>query len=201
MGKMNQIGALRLHLGYHLERLIETQMRRMRALPEGVEYEDLGPPKGIHRLIRNMLRVREIGQWTNAETMDKPASMGCRDRGNRFTKKRERTIELMKLQIWFPAVKRELIHKGVAKPVPEMAGGFRTRIDRQMYLVNFVEAPEIIKPAQVIGMRMREEDRINPTQPDIDCLKPQLGRGIDQDIAPIAVDDRRRSAPAIAGIV
>ena len=59
---------------------------------------------------------------------------------------------------------------------------------------------KIIDAVQMIGMRMRQQHRVEPADPGIEQLLPQIGRGIDQQRATAALDQQRAAAAPVARV-
>jgi len=64
-----------------------------------------------------------------------------------------------------------------------------------------VVTPDIVETEDVIGVRVREENRVDPADVVRERLRAEIGGGVDEDRGPaVGLDQNRRTQAPIAGI-
>ena len=158
---VDDVGLPRLDLGDHVERLtqlrcvgcgrarsalmISTSASRIRSSDSG------GDPLGIG----------DVDERPETESLHDPAAVGHRDRHNLTPKDLERPVEDVEHQVRLATVERKHVLKGVRVAIAQQLGGLRVGEDRQMRLIQLVEAPQVVDSGYVVGVGVGVEDGVD----------------------------------------
>src|SRR6185369_3367051 len=64
-----------------------------------------------------------------------------------------------------------------------------------------IERADVVEPHDVIGVRMRVEEEVEPRDRRAQQLQAQIRRGVDQEVLPVRLDLHRLPQPLVARIV
>src|SRR5690606_8370419 len=118
------------------------------------------------------LRVGDVDERAEAEAVYQPAAVPDRDRLDTVPEQGESSGKLVERQVGLPPVERELVDEGIGEALAQGGGGVDVRVDRQVALGELIEAAQVVEAADVVGVGVGEEDRIDPPQPDGKGLQP-----------------------------
>ncbi len=178
---MNEIGTAGLHLLDDLNRLAKAEVGRVFALTQPVQHQHVQALKQLKRLCRNGLGVCDIGEVANSVARDWQAPMEHRNRHYVLAQRLERPGHLMQMEIWLPPVKGKRIYEGVGEPIAQDSGSRGVGIDRQMLLLNLVEAAEIVEPTRVVCVGVGHEHRVYLCQAVRERLSAEFRGGVNQE--------------------
>jgi len=200
MTEVGQVRTFRANLLDNGQSFCHAQVRRVRSIAEGVENQDVDATQQLDGAGRNGFRIRHVGDRAAAETVYRPPTVVDRDGDDLVPEEVERTVELVQAQIRFPAVERQGLAERVAVANAQFASRFRVRVDGQRRLRQVVELAQVVEPADMISVRVREENSLDTTQTGCNRLEAEFRGSIDQHVVFPEVQHCRRARSSIARI-
>ena len=88
----------------------------------------------------------------------------------------------------------------VGKAAPDGGHGFGGGVNRDGAALPEIEGPNIVQAHEMVRVRMREEHGIEPVDPGAQRLRPEVGRGIDQNVTARVADQDGGPQAVVAGI-
>lgn len=189
-----------------LDRLLHVEVGGVRVPPpKGVEDEDFDPLQGLHGPGWKGLGVGDIPEGPDPEPENRCRSVGHGQR-KKLPAQNIQGLEGMEpveteLRNGAPRLRVNGLIEDIGEPPQEFVmGPFRTE-DRHVLLGPEPEDPQVIGPMDMIGMQMREPDRVDMVDSGRHQLKAQLGWGIDHEVSLGKSDHRPVPCPAVPGII
>ena len=94
---------------------------------------------------------------------------------------RERRRDLVQVELRLAATDLRIV-PDVAECAADRLRGHRIRIRGDRLALSEVERSNVVEPHQMIGVRVREEDEVEPRDRVAKKLQSQIGRRIDQEM-------------------
>lgn len=195
--------AARAHLGDVSERLIEVQMRRMWLEAERVENQHIQPAQLLQRFFRDQVAVGDKGDFALPIAKTKrghiAAAMLDVDR---------RDAQAADFKLAFDYVRRDLRQpaadvlrlEDVIEHAAQIAPGAFTGVNRQRAVAE-IERANVIEAEDVIGVGMRNKDRVEPMNARAQGLLAEISRDVYDQTLIVVFDHQTGAEPFVARIV
>ncbi len=177
----------------------------MGRLKKRVENQNGHSVKGLERLLRELLCIRDVAKTPDTVTIhhDRPVRNFNRqyvDIANGYFFARPQGMSAA-FGLARAGERPDRFVEYVRKPLRQS----RHRIWRAVHVDRAVardrQAADVIDPVNVVGVIMREENRVHVIHSRRDELEPQLRGGIDEDAGPpIRLDQRADAGPLVTRI-
>ena len=171
-------------------------------MAQRVEDEDVDAVEQRPRRVGNAAAVGQVGEVAEAEAENRPRAVQDRHRLTATPSiANGPSIVVSSICGMPPPFCRRRV-EDVAEGAPQVVGRRAHRRRRGIApLLQHVEAAHFVQAHDVIGVAVREEDRVDARDAVRQRLLPQVGRGVDQDRrAVVDVDVDRRPQPRVARI-
>ena len=201
MADVREVGLTGLEARHDLERLGDVEMGRVRAVTQRAENQDVDAVENGPRLVGEPAAVGQIRERSETKTQDGPRAVEDRDRldAHRIDVEARRNCRQADLRNAAALFLRRV--KDVGEGAPQIADRALVGVGRDRAAFDRVEPPHFVHAHDVIGVAVREKNRIDPGHAVGQRLHAQIGGGVDQDRRPILnLDIDRRSRAAIARI-
>lgn len=194
----------RLHARHIRERLFEVQMRGVRLEAERVEDQQIQSFQCRQRVFRDRVAIRDERKFRAAIAKAKTAhfTFAVDDRNRRDAQATHveglKVLNRMRRDLRQAAADLfgfEDIKKHAAQFLPRAFAG--KGVERA---VLEVEGPNIIQPKHVIGVAMRNQQRIQLGQFGAQGLLPKVGRNINHDVLAFVFDQQTGAQSFVARI-
>lgn len=204
MAHVNKIRGFRSNASRDFHRRLNGQMCGVIRPSQRVQNQNPRPPRCRYRLLRHIIAVRIIRQQLPpSPRKNKPVGreppMRQLDRLNRRLPQVKQTMKLNRLgaDIRFENRPRR---KRILKNPLERLHRSRCRINRHPTVLHLAKPPQIIKTQNVIRMRMRIKNRIQPPQIQPQTLRAKIRRCIYGKRRLGSPDQSRRPQPLVPRI-
>ncbi len=203
--QMGQVGDARAHRPGHLHGGLDVEMGRMRgAEPQRAQHKGVDALQRAHHVGRHFLRVRDVTQPADAESQrlhvpvwqderkelvaDHADGLPVRDRDEAHPRPR-------------PAPRRTGVAEDIAETLAQHRAPVRVRVGGQRTRAAHVQRAQIVDAVGVVRVAMRVPHRVHPRQPGAQKLEAQLGRGVDEHDASVALQRRSVARASVARIL
>src|SRR5690606_3311365 len=202
MGEVRLLCSQRARGGY---RFLHAEVRGVRAAaPECVEHEYAHAPQRVERLLVEPFRARDIAQAARAGAEAALGTVCHRDRQQLEAGGDDRLarLELVHLEVGPTGTGWRMVPRieDVIEAGAHLPGRDRMCEDGQRPCTLAREHTQVIDAVHVVGMRVREPDRINAANPVPQQLDPQLGWCVDQECAAVALEKCGMSRTVVARV-
>jgi len=171
--------------------LIEGEVGGMGFAAKRVNDEHVQALEQRPTLVGYPAAVGQIAEPGDAVTHDVPRAVPDRHGYDALAEEIERTFHLIQFQHG-PAHPRRMGRIGledVRERAPEDCRGGRRRVAGNHLALDVVVSADVVKPEDVIGMRVGEKDRIQAGHLVGQHLPAKVRRGVDQDVLPGEPDE------------
>lgn len=176
------------------ERLLDIRMRRVRDVAQRIEDEIIQSAQQSFRTFRDGAEIRQVSKVAESKTQNRLNSMHRGNRRDVQTKEIEGSVNLSQLDQGQRASGLSFF-----EDVRELSFQYGERVvrcvDRHERLLLKIEWADVVKPHDMVGVTVRENDRIQAVDVSANRLKAKIGSGVDHDALPaIREPDRRTRA-------
>jgi hypothetical protein len=185
MAHVCEVGAPGANLRGSGQRLRDGKMRRVRCLAQRIEHEDVESLEQRPRLVWNPAAVGQVREPTEAQSEDRTSAVEDGDGYNLLPSDAERSSDREQLELRDPAAFRRRRIKGVREHRAYFAEGVRISEAGNRLPLQRVESPHLVEAEDVIGMPVREQQRIDAAHIEPERLGPEIRSGIDEQVQPV----------------
>ena len=201
---VDEVGLLGLDPGHGGDGLLDGQVGRVVGISEGVENKHLDTQSGLDRLWRHGVAVGHVSEPLPSPTPENEAVCGHAsvrkiDWNDTGFPKGKRTLERAGLGADVGPVFRPAI-KCVFKFLGQFGQGVGGSVERDRFVLDFAEPPEVVESEDVIAVRVRIDDRVEFGDPLAQALVAEVGWGIDTERALRGADMDGRAQALVARI-
>ncbi len=181
MRDMREESPRRLQFFNRPERLLDRRMGGVRVMAQRVQEENVEPGELLLAFGRDLAVIREIRAIAKLESVHGALAVIHANRLNGDTGYVDRCIlEQMRAQPGSAGLTRRVIEHVMERLLDN--GESRGRgVDGDVRLLHKIERADIVQAKDVVGMRVREENRVNPIDAVTQRLIAEIGRGIDEN--------------------
>jgi hypothetical protein len=200
---MRQVGNPRSELLNNFQGLGNTKMGWMRGVPEGAENERIQPLQTLHAFGWNSTDIGAVGDISNPETEDRETrAMLKADRDDGRSKGLEGvfTDEYRLESRSTSRMRRFNVGESVIESSVDSLANAGFTVQRYSMPQPKREQAEIVQAMNVVRMFMGEDDCINMPDPFANQLMAEVGRGVDQQIAPGEAENRGATRAVVVGV-
>ena len=134
------------------------------------------------RLVGDAVAVGQVGEAADAETENRTAAVPERNRLHFMAPEAERTENAKELELRQPSALRRRRIEHVAEHVTDVVERLRVAIARHRAALQRIEPPHVVHAEDVIGVTVREKDRVDAREPMGQRLRAEVGPGVDEDV-------------------
>src|SRR5208337_492879 len=189
---------------FHGKCLLQRKMRGMGLEPECVQNQRVQPLQQAPAFVGNAVDVGAVGKVAHAKAQHGERAMIEPDRHDLLAKHFERDSRLNSHEVDFGHEARRPVLGGFAERVREDALdallGVLLAEDGNRTANPLREQARVVQSEQMIGMVMREGDRVHPPHPFAEQLHPHLGRRVDEEITGWESQQHAGPGPLVARI-
>ena len=151
-------------------------------MAQRIKDEDVESLDERPRLIRHAAAIGQVGEVAEAKAEDLSRAVDERHRLKADGADVERAGDGVELNLRQPAalVGRRVEH--VEERAPQALAGGGVGITGNRALLHLAEAARIVQAHDVIGVAVREHDRVDAADALLQRLLAQIGRGVDEDL-------------------
>jgi len=182
---MGEVGANGPYAARSFHRLSYRHVRHVRGMPESIEDQDLRTARSFFSLLGHLLAVGKICQ----DVSSIPAEQQATGRGAPVRQIKRNYFRLSEPEGTVDtdgfradvSEKATLRLKSILKDASQVIQRPLSRIDRHRLIFHFAESAQIIETKDMVGMRMRIDDRVDAGDGFAQTLRTKVWRGIDLD--------------------
>ncbi len=193
---VREAGPSRRNLGAHFDGFRQREVCRMRGLTKRVHDEEVQPGEQWPRLVGNAAAVREVRETTYAESEYWPIAMKDRDGHDFLLSDAKRPDDAKELELRKTAAARSCGVEHVKKCSPKIVQRGLVGETGHRTLLQLVEPAHIIQSHDVIGVTVREDDRVDAADIERQRLRADVGSSIDEQRQSIIGLDVDRRTPS-----
>jgi len=178
-------------------------MRDMRPVAEGIEHEHIEPFQESHACGRDSVGVGAIGHVADAEAEDiETGAMREADGRDSRSEQIERVgVDSLEVELRGSAGVCVLaIGKGVIERLANAGLDCRFAVERHGVAQIERKEAQVVEAEDVVGVLVREEDRVDDADALAEKLLPQVGRGVDEEIALRQAEEGGAAGAFVAGV-
>lgn len=204
MGKfvadVSEVGDLGFESGGGFEGLIDGGVGRVGFVAEGVEEEDVEILEEFERGVWDVVVVRQIGEFAEAESVNGHGAVEERDGDDGFSKEIEGSAgegldsEMGAAGFLFA------IGEDVLEDAADDVEGVGAAVDGDVGLLPEIKGADIVEAEDVVGVAVSEENGVEFGDAGAEGLVAEVGGGVDDDFAAPVADPGGGAEAAVAGI-
>ena len=205
VGHVREVGLARGNAGDERKGFGHVEMGIMLRKAERVDDEHLHAPEFFDLGTFDGLEIGQVRQLAEAVARDGEAVGVVPRNGNDLQlphPERPGDVDLMQLDFGHAAV--FILREGIVEVLAHDAEGMGCGVDvdlvHQRRVIDKVESPHVVQPADMIFVFVREEDGVEVADARTEHLAAEIGAGVD-DHTHAACLDHGRSAQAVVALV
>ena len=204
--QVREVRALRREALDRRERLLDVEVRGVRRIvPQRVDDEGPGAREKRHGVIRDPLPVDDHGEVPAPEPVAPEGPVRKPDRRQAEPGGLDRLAvgEREEIQLRHDRARRTdgVGPEEIREPPLQLGRVLRREMERETSAAGTTQRAEIVDPVQVIGVRVREEYRVERLDPGGDQLEAELRRRVHEKAPRTVGQQQRLPCPAVPGIV
>ena len=206
VSQVRQKGAPRTDFARHLHRLFDVEVRRVHApAPERVQHQHVDPVEDLTRRRRNPLRVRHIPQPPHAHPEGVDRTVGHPKRhhlGPQHLHRHPLRIALQRdLRSRRPLRRAKLRVEDVRETGLHLTHQLVRQVGGDRSPVSGRKDPHVVDAVYMVGVQVRVPHRAHPADARRQQLQPQLGRGVDEQVAAFQREERTVTGAPVPRVV
>ena len=194
--------APRTNAGRRLKRVADREMRWMRPVSQRVDHQRVEAGYEWPRLVWNRTTVGQVREGANPVSEDRPLPVHQGDRYKLLVAERKSACQWERHELRETASDGSMPVEDVGEHAPDRPDRFGIAVTRNGPALKNIEAAHLVQTKHVIGVRMREQDGVDPPHVERQRLRPQIWPRIHEDTRTvIQLEKNGRPPSSVAGIV
>ena len=179
-----------------LDRLGHGEVRGMRVIAQRVEHQHPDALEQRPRLVGNPAAVGQVRERPEPVAENEPRAVLDGHGHDELVPQAERAGDGERAQARHAAAARGALAEDVAEGPAKIGEGGRVAETGDGLALQHVEPPHLVEAEDVVGVAVREQDRVDAGEPEAQRLRAQVGRRVHEHLEPVVELDEDRRAPA-----
>ncbi len=154
----------------------------MLLLAKGIEHQRVHAFEQRPRRLRNFTAVGQIRKSAHPEPKDQPMAVEHRHRDELVSTQAERAGDERQVHLRHPTARERRLLEDIGEGPPQIARGVAVRIARHGFPLEAVVAAHFVEAEDVIGVAVREQNRVEAPDVVRERLGTQVARGVHQHV-------------------